>query len=143
MSNRRTRRPLWLNILMVGLLFQGLSGILGGVGLVSDPTGASLRIPLEWLEGSPFSDYLIPGLVLLLVLGVLPLVVLYGLWTRRAWAWPAAVFVSGALVAWICVEVMFIGYHTEPPLQLLYGSLGVGLLVLVLLPSVRQYYAVS
>ena len=142
MQTPRTPRPALLYALLIGLLFQGLSGIIGGVGLLADPTGAALQIPIQWLEGSPFTDYLIPGLVLLLVLGVFPLIVVYGLWTRRYWAWPAALGVGVALVVWIGVEVLVIGYHTQPPLQLIYGSLGVVLLGIALLPPVRRYYAV-
>ena len=44
------------------LLFQGVSGMAGGVGLVADASGSTLGIPLEWLKGSPFPDYLIPGM---------------------------------------------------------------------------------
>jgi len=57
-------RPVSLYILLTIILFQGLSGMLGGLGLVLDPTGKSLSIPVAWLENSPFSDYLIPGLIL-------------------------------------------------------------------------------
>jgi hypothetical protein len=126
-------------LLIAGLAFQGLSGLLGGVGLLVDPTGALLRIPLQWLEGSPFESYLIPGLVLLLVLGVVPLIVLYGLWRRAAWSCLGAQLVAVALLVWIGVEVLVIGYQPEPPLQLIYGLLGVVLLVASLAPSVRRY----
>ena len=52
--------------LVVIALFVGLWAIIGGVGLM---TGAIpfLRMPVEYLQGSPFSDYTIPGLLLLLV----------------------------------------------------------------------------
>ena len=123
---------------MAGLLFQGLSGIVGGVGLVGDPTGGNVRIPVAWLEGSPFENYFIPGLILLLVLGVYPLIALYSVWTRRSWSWPVVMPVGPALIFWIGVQISIIGYHPWPPLQLFYGLLGVFLLVLTLLPSVRH-----
>jgi hypothetical protein len=126
-------------LLIVGLAFQGLSGLLGGIGLIVDPTGTLLQIPVEWLDGSPFESYLIPGLVLLLVLGIGPLAVLYGLWRRASWAWLGARLVSVALLVWIGVEVLVIGYQPEPPLQLIYGLLGVVLLAASLVPSVRWY----
>ena len=70
-----------------------------------------------------------------------PLIVLYGLWVRRPWAWLAALGVGLALLVWITVEILIIGYHAQPPLQLIYGVLGIGIVVLDLLPSVRAYYA--
>ena len=141
MSTKKRTRPLSVYLLMVTILLQGLSGVVGGIGLVSDPTGGNIQIPVSWLEGSPFNNYLIPGLILLSVLGVFPLIVLYGLWKRLSWSWMAALFVGLALVLWIVVEILIIGYHPQPPLQLIYGLLGIGILVLVLLPSLRRYYS--
>lgn len=137
MSKKSARRPLALDLLVVAMVFQGFSGVAGGFGLTFDPSGASLGIPRMWLEGSPFSSYLIPGLVLLIVLGAGPLIVGWGLWRRRPWAKTAAPLVGAALVVWIAVEIAVIGYHSSPPLQAIYGPLGVVMLVLGLLRSVR------
>jgi len=51
-------------------VFIGLGGVYGGMGLVSEPSGANLGLSLESLSESPFSDYLIPGIVLFVVIGV-------------------------------------------------------------------------
>lgn len=139
MSTSKPGRPASVYLLMAGLLFQGLSAVAGGIGLVTDPTGGNLQLPVRWLQGSPFNDYLIPGWILLLVLGMFPLIVLYGFWAGRAWSEPAALLVGLALIIWIGVEVLIIGYHSDPPLQLIYGLLGIAILVLALLPSVRRY----
>lgn len=126
--------------LLIGLVaFQALSGIFGGFALVWDPSGALLRMPLSLLDGSPFEDYLFPGLILLLVLGFLPLLVVYGLWLRRGWSWTGALLVSLALLVWIGVEIAMVGYHGEPPLQLVYGITGLAMLLLALLSPVRRY----
>lgn len=139
--NTHQSRSVSVYLLMAALLFQGLSGVAGGIGLVGDPSGQSIGIPLSWLAGSPFDTYFIPGLILLTVLGLFPLVVLYGLWTRRYWGWIGALLVGLALLVWIAVEVLIIGYQPQPPLQLIYGSLGVVIVILALLPGVRGYYA--
>ncbi len=126
--------PAWLrHLLAVCVLLQGLSGIAGGVGLTLDPTGKSLQIPIEWLAGSPFSDFLVPGLILGLVLGVFPVVIAVGLWMRKRWAGWGSVLVGLGLIIWILVEVLIIGYQPEPPLQAIYGTLGVVILALSLL----------
>ena len=125
--------------LLIGLiLFQGISGLFGGFALIIDQTGELLQMPLSMLEGSPFDTFLIPGIILLTVLGIFPMVVFYGLWKRSKWAWMGAVTVSVALIIWIGVEIWMIGYHSEPPLQLVYGLLGVILLILTFLQSVRH-----
>lgn len=124
-------------ILIALLFFQGASGLLGGTALVLNPSGKTLQMPLTLLKATPFDTFLIPGIILLLVLGVFPLIVLYGLVVRKAWAWTATVLVSIALITWIGVEIAMIGYHPDPPLQLVYGLVGVILLILTQLPSVQ------
>jgi hypothetical protein len=126
-----------LYILMALILFQGISGLFGGIALIIDPTGELLQMPLSMLDGSPFDTFLIPGIILFLILGIFPMIVFYGLWKRTNWAWTGALIVSAALIIWIGVEIWMVGYHPEPPLQLIYGLLGLFLLVLVMMPSVR------
>lgn len=134
-------RPVSMYLLFACLVFQGLSGLVGGFGLVGDPSGAALRIPIGWLDGSPFENYLIPGLVLFLALGVVPLAVVYGLWTRRRLAWHAALLVGVALLVWLGVEIVVIGYQAEPPFQLIYGSVGAAIVALSMLPSLREHFS--
>lgn len=133
-------RPTAWYVLLVALVFQGLSGIAGGIGFLVDPSGATLGIPLEWLEGSPFANYLIPGLVLLIVLGVLPLIVVTGVWRRSRWGRISAVAVGAALLIWLAVEILVVGYQPEPPFQAVYAALGVAIMVAASAPSVRSLF---
>lgn len=139
MTENRNARPLSIRILEAALLLQGLSGLGGGIGLILDPTGNSLQIPHVWLEGSPFRSYLIPGVILFVVLGIYPLVTLYGVRRRSGWAWMASLSVGVGLLIWIAVEIAIIGYQPNPPLQLIYGILGVLILVVVSMGSSRTY----
>jgi hypothetical protein len=143
MMSEKKHSPVGVILLYVLILFQGLSGIAGGIGLISDPTGVSLQIPLEWLEGSPFHNYLVPGIVLLVILGIFPVVVFFGLFQNRQWAWHAALFTAIALLIWIIVEIMVIGYQAQPPLQLIYGLVGLFILVTVLLPQIRKHFGIK
>lgn len=54
--------------LVVIELFVGLWAVIGGIGLL---TGAIpfMVMPVELLQGTPFSDYMVPGLLLLVVVG--------------------------------------------------------------------------
>jgi hypothetical protein len=59
------------NILISLLLFLGLSAMGGGSLLIISPSGKLLGgLPLSILEHSPFSDFLIPGIILFLILGL-------------------------------------------------------------------------
>lgn len=142
MSDKKSK-PVIVNILMILVLFQGLSGLAGGIGLVLDPSGQSVQIPIEWLQGSPFDSYLIPGLILLTVLGFYPLFLFYGLIKKTSWAWSGTLLMGIALLIWIFVEILVIGYHAQPPLQLIYGLLGLIISVMVLSKSIKQFYTKS
>lgn len=133
-------RPVSVYVLMILMLFQGLSGLAGGIGLILDPSGQSMQIPLQWLQGSPFSTYLIPGIVLFVVLGLFPLAVFIGLLKQWRLAWVASLLIGIALMIWLIVEIMVIGYQPQPPLQVIYGLVGIGILTTVLLPSVKKTY---
>lgn len=126
--------PHWL--LMACLLFLGISAIGGGGQFLLDPTGDIIGMPVDVLADSPFSDFLLPGLILFTVLGLFPLVVLYGLYTQRSWAWPGVIMVGIALIVWIVVQGLIIGFGHW--LQCLYLTLGFVLILLAWIPSVRR-----
>ncbi|RQG97907.1 hypothetical protein EA473_01555 [Natrarchaeobius chitinivorans] len=121
---------------MACLLFLGISAIGGGGQFLLNPTGDIIGMPVDVLAGSPFTDFLLPGMILFTALGLFPLAVLYGLYTERRWAWPAAIMVGIALIVWIVVQGLIVGFGHW--LQWLYLSLGFVLILLALLPSVRQ-----
>lgn len=130
-----------IKILIACIIFQALSGLAGGIGLILDPTGASLGIPQEWLSNSPFNDYLIPGIILFTVLGIFPAFVSVGLWKEKYWGWLGSLSLGTALLIWIIVEIIFIGYQSNPPLQLIYGILGIVILLLTSLSRVKKFYS--
>ena len=113
-----------LGIYLCGLqIFIGVGAIAGGIGLVADPQGHNVGMSLEALRGSPFSDYFIPGLVLLTVNGIGHLV---GAWLsvkKNRFAGKAGVGLGVFLMCWIIAQVYWIGYLHW--LQPLYFGLGV------------------
>lgn len=137
------RKPAIIVSLITLVIFQGLSGLAGGFGLINDPSGESLKIPIKWLDGSPFADYLIPGIILFVILGIFPLIISFGLWKRRNWGWLGSIALGAALIIWIIVEIIVIGWQTEPPLQLIYGVVGIAIFAISLSPKVKSYYSLN
>jgi hypothetical protein len=135
----RSRRPVAVWALLVLLVVQGVGGLAGGLALTVAPDGSIMRMPASLLEGSPFRDFLVPGLILLLVLGVLPLAAATGLWLRRRWAWYAGFTVGCGLMIWILVEITIIPYD---PLQPVCGGIGALITIVSLLRPVRRYCGV-
>ena len=140
----KTKRPGTVLALIVLTAVQAAGAIAGGVGLVRDPVN-NIGMPLSMLEGSPFGDYLVPGLVLLIVVGLFPLLPLYGLVRRREWGWWLVVASGGALVIWIITEVALLGYLPGAGIgmQIAMGSLGIAILVLAQVRPTRRFFGIG
>lgn len=108
--------------------FNGLSGIVGGFGLLGDPSGAALNMQLEWLASTPFSDFLIPGIVLFSINGLGNLAGFILSLRRHSKAGELAAFLGLIMMVWIISQVAWIGYKNF--LQPLY--FGTGLLQMML-----------
>ncbi|MCX6372649.1 MAG: hypothetical protein NTX16_06125 [Actinobacteria bacterium] len=130
----RRRRPALTWVLFGLLVLQALGGIAGGAALAARPNGDLLKMPLSYIEDSPFHDYRIPGLLLLLVLGVFPLAVAIGLLQRRQWAWFGAFAVGCGLIIFELVEYGVIGYNVQQPV---WGTIGALIALVSLAPSVQ------
>jgi len=107
---------------LIGIeVFNGVSALGGGIALMIRPDGAVLHLPHTLLDGSPFSDYLVPGLALtsLVGVGMLGAALLRG--RHLPYASELEIATGAALVIFEIVEVSLIGFS---PLQALYGGLG-------------------
>lgn len=122
-----------LTKLLYGLeVFLALGGFYGGWSLLTDPTGNSLKMPAAmFLVGTPFDDYLIPGLVLFIVNGAFPLLVIVACLMDQAWAKWGHVAVGALLITWMVVQMALVGATTV--LQWVYLALGVAILGLGLM----------
>lgn len=141
-SNRRDHpRPPWSYLLLACLVFLGGGAIYGGVSFILDPTGGILGIPLEWIQYSPFGDFLVPGIFLLVVLGIGSFVAAYGIARRRIWAWPVGLTLGFVTVLWIIIQYGVIQHYFI--LQPVIAGVGITIVTLLLLPSMRRYYRAS
>jgi hypothetical protein len=148
-------RPFSVYVLMTLLLLLGISAIYGGYNLMTDPSGRQLQIPTEWLELTPFKTYLVPGSILFSVLGVFPLVVTVLLYfkptwslmhplehlSHEHWSWFTSLAAGTALIIWITVQFLIFGarHPVQLGLELTLGTLGIIIIAVSLLPSVRRY----
>jgi hypothetical protein len=81
-----------------------------------------IGMPLSALQHSPFRDFLVPGLLLLVVIGLGNTWAAYLHAARSGLAGPAS-FVSGnALVVWMVVEMIML--RSAQPIQVAYLVLG-------------------
>ena len=97
----KTLRIFWgslLVLLALNAFGGGLYALLGASG-----------IPVEWLRGSPFHSYFIPGLFLFVVIGggALTAAILVFTGHKKAFLW--SVVICLIVFAWLIVQVAIIG----------------------------------
>jgi hypothetical protein len=90
-------------------IFVSIGALPVGVLMILFPSGKQLQIPLEILDGSPFNNFLVPGIILFLINGVGQLTAGLMSFRRHPLAgYTGAVFGIGLMI-WIFVQVSMIG----------------------------------
>ncbi len=104
-------------------LFLSITAILGGLALMAN----FYTPPVELLQGSPFKDYILPGLALTLIVGGSALCSFILLVRKSKFAALSAGAVGVIIMFFEFVEVMVIGSTLGPAffLQVIYFGLGI------------------
>jgi hypothetical protein len=121
-STRRTRLVL---LAVDGLV--ALAAIGGGVAML---TGLD-KFPAAWLEGTPFSSYVIPGLLLAAFVGGSAGVATATLLVARNWSGQASIVAGAVLMGWLVGEVLILKQPSAPsPTEVLFFVIGLIMLAL-------------
>lgn len=146
------RKTIEIYILIIAVTFEAIGALYGGINLMRDPSGESIKLPITMLEGTSFQNYMIPGIILFLMLGFFPLFLIYPLifkpnwplisklniYKSYHWAWTYTLYASIILISWINIQVMIL--ETGSAIQGAFGMLGVIMLIFTLSPGVKRYY---
>ena len=146
------KKLIFRNALITLMALLGIGAIYGGGLLIISPSGELLGVPHELLEPSPFDSFLIPGIILFFVLGVMPIVLAFALVRKfdiklfqklnvfkdMHWSWSFSIYVSFALIIWIQVQMVLLNaVHWAYTLYIFWAII---MLALALLPQVRNKY---
>jgi hypothetical protein len=149
----KKKRPVTWWIVFCLACFEVISAVPYGLALSIDPTGNLVNMPVSMLVGSPFRDFRIPGLILLVVLGMGALLLALALrrlpsWSwatqlnpykSRHWVWSATIGYGFVLMIWIATEVILIGFDSW--MQPFHFGIGLAFTTLSITPSMRNYLA--
>lgn len=119
-------------------LFTGVTAIAGGAELITWPEGSPwIGLDVAMLEGTPFDDFLVPGLLLFFLVGVPNLVA--GVLASRSnrWAEIAGFGAGGALTVWIVTEMVLL--QMAHWLQILYLAVGAATMIVAFWAWARRY----
>ncbi len=148
------KRPLILWPLLFLLLFLAVGGLYGGIAMLVDPAGDMIGLA-HILPELPVSDFILPGLFLLIVMGLAPLVLFYGLlsrpawnrvdnmfrWSGHHWAWTGTLLLGIVLAIWLIYQAFLIGF--EWPIQYITAADGFLIILFLLMPGMRTFYTSS
>lgn len=97
------------NLLGVLELFVAFGALPAGIAMIIEPTGVGVGMSVEILEGSPFKNFLIPGIFLVGINGLGSL--LGGIWSfiKHRHAGTMGVLLGAALILWLLVQIYYIG----------------------------------
>lgn len=141
------------NFYLIVLGFLALGAIGGGIVLFISPSGELIGLPLSEFKNLPFDSFLIPGVILFSVLGLIPSLLIIALvkkpesklaerinlFTDMHWAWTYSIYVAFALIGWIHIQLIFLqgGVHWLHTFYLFYA---VFMIIVALLPQIRYLY---
>lgn len=116
--------PLPAKVCVALLVLMGVAALPSGWGLMHpEADGSALGMSVQWLEGTPFDSYIIPGVILfsLFGLGAIATAVVALL---RQWPAPYLAFAIGVgLVIWIIVQVSTLRmFFFLQPVMLAWGA---------------------
>ena len=140
------------NILLILLGFLALGAIGGGGVLIISPTGELIGMPLSELRNSPFNSFLLPGVILFSVLGLIPLLLIialvkkpdselaeqFNLFKDMHWSWTFCIYIAFTLIFWIQIQMVFL--QSVQWLHTFYMFYAVAVITIALLPQIRILY---
>jgi hypothetical protein len=141
---------LWPLVFCLLVLALG-GGLSGGITMLIDPTGQLLGVAVI-LPLLPVPNFILPGIFLLVVMGLFPLALAITLvtrpnwtwlgslfqWSNHYWAWTGTLILVAIMALWLIYEGWLIGFFW---ITYMTAVLGLLILIFALLPSVRDYYA--
>jgi hypothetical protein len=152
---KKSRIPFLVGVLVALLVVLGIGGFYGGISFLIDPLQKrTMNVPLSILDGLFVRDFTLPGLFLFIVMGIIPILLAFGLifrpvwkwtevltgWSKRHWSWAGSLILSILLILWLGLEIIVMKSGMLYPPQIATGVLGFVLLLVTLLPPVSNFY---
>lgn len=112
------------SILFILVSFIAVTSLLSGIVMISNPDGSILNLSPGLLNGTPFKDFKIPGILLAVIVGGINLLAVFFNLKRQSnrynWALAGGLVIYG----WIIIQMILIGaFHWLHILYLIIGVL--------------------
>jgi hypothetical protein len=141
------------NMFLIVLGFLALGAIGGGAVLIISPAGEMMGLPVSSFKNMPFNSFLIPGIILFSVLGLVPLLLIIALLKKPEsklaeqinifkdmhWSWTYSIYIAFTLICWIHIQLIFLQSGVFW-LHTFYMFYAIAIIIIALLPQVRNLY---
>ena len=119
------------SFLFVLTSFVAVTSLLSGLLMISNPDGEVFNLSIRLLNGTPFRDFKIPGILLTTLVGITNLIATLFIIIRqqKRYSWSLAAGIS--LCGWVIAEIAMI--DTQYWLHFIYLTTG----ILIILVSLR------
>jgi hypothetical protein len=124
-----TRIVKFSRIISIGLLLlTAVNALIAGTLFIIDPSGEKMGMSVSYLAHSPFSTFLIPGITLFVVNGIMNIIAAI-ITIKRLKHFPLFVLIQGLLLSgWIIIQVILVKDFNV----LHFSMLSVGVLLMLL-----------
>ena len=109
--------------LFILLSFISVTAILSGLMMIGYPDGSALNLSPGLLEGTPFKNYMVPGILLVILVGIINLLAVFYNMKRdpKRYTWALA---GGIMICvWIITQMILI--RSFQWLHIVYLAMGV------------------
>ena len=111
-------------LLLILISFAAFTALPAGIMMIYQPDGSSLGLSTSMLDGTPFKDFLVPGLVLAGIVGGINAIGLFFIMSGNVHSYKFSLLCGIVLVGWIVTQLMlFQYYYWQQGLYLLTGIL--------------------
>jgi hypothetical protein len=104
------------------LLLTAINATVAGVLFIMDPSGHKMGMSVSYLKNSPFHSYLIPGIVLLIVNGLLNFIEAFLFFKKKPFASILIIIQGMLLCGWIVIQVIMV--KDISPLHIIMFTIG-------------------
>lgn len=148
------KKPVEFLILILLLVILSINGLAGGALMIIEPYGSMLGMEIAWLANTPFGNYLVPGILLFTMNGVLPALALVGILAKKRcrimqklniyndkyWGWTFSLYSGITTLVWIIVQQLITTFFILQPIV---AAIGLLIVICSLMPRVQTLFVLS
>ncbi len=113
----------------------GVAAVIAGALMMIQSDGSLLGMNPRMLGSAPFGDYLLPGLLLVVLIGGGMFISAYLTWAKAQWAHTISTLSGLLLILWVIIEYAYMGFYW---LQAVVGVMGLLIIALALMDLAQE-----